>query len=174
MQWELQQRKQLSSQCRKLESEKEQVANQIVSKQERLEKLAPQLKSILEVTKPLQEQLGMQADQIRQEHQLAHLLPNPLYLLYAKVDAYSQVFDKNIIVHILGEEEDAKQLKKEDAVSQISTVDSEESDQEDANEVSHNITNINKKKIHLNFPGKIRETKTPPQKIISSYRLKRN
>lgn len=106
-----------------------------MSKQERLEKLAPQLKSILEVTKPLQEQLGMQADQIRLEHQLAHLLPNPLYLLYAKVDAYSQVFDKSIIVHILGEEEDAKQLKKDDAMSQISTLDSEESDQEEANEV---------------------------------------
>lgn len=92
LQFELQQRKQLASQCRKLETEKEQVAAQIISKQERLEKLAPQLNSILEVTKPLQEQLGMTSNKVREEHQLAFLLPNPLYLLYAKVDAYIQVY----------------------------------------------------------------------------------
>lgn len=94
MEWELQQRKELASQCRKLEIEKENVGAQIISKQERLEKLAPQLKNILEATKPLQEQLGMLADKVREEHQLAYLLPNPLYLLYAKVDAYSQVFGR--------------------------------------------------------------------------------
>lgn len=97
LEWELQQRKQLASQCRQLESEKEKVASEIVSKQERLDKLAPQLSHILDVIKPLQEHLGLPNDMTRQEHQLAHLLPNPLYLLYAKVDAYTQVYGTYVV-----------------------------------------------------------------------------
>lgn len=94
LEWELQQRKELASQCHQLETEKEKVKTEIVNKQERLEKLSPQLNEILNVIKPLQQHLGLPNDTTRQEHQLAHLLPNPLYLLYAKVDAYTQVYGK--------------------------------------------------------------------------------
>jgi THO complex subunit 5 len=49
LEWELEQRKQLAVLCQKLQAEKETVAKEIQSKQERLENLTPRLKSILEV-----------------------------------------------------------------------------------------------------------------------------
>lgn len=133
LEWELQQRKELASQCHKLETEKQKVADEIINKQERLDKLGPQLTHILEIVKPLQEHLGLSNHMVRQDHHLAHLLPNPLYLLYAKVDAYTQVYDKNTTVHILGEEEEAKQLKEESTLQSFSA--DSESDAEDVTEV---------------------------------------
>lgn len=151
----MQQRKELSSQCQKFESEKQKVANEIISKQDRLDKLAPQLTHILEIIKPLQEHLGLPNEMSRQDHHLAHLLPNPLYLLYAKVDAYCQVYDKNTSVHILGEEDEAKQLKESNADY---SADSDDSDPEDVTEVNkfflHLLTHIsNLVFVNLNVLG---------------------
>ncbi|GLV32133.1 thoc5 [Carabus blaptoides fortunei] len=164
LEWELQQRKELASQCRKLETEKENVGSQIVSKQERLEKLAPQLKNILDATKPLQEQFGMVADKVREEHHLAYLLPNPLYLLYAKVGAYSQVYDKNAKVHILGQEEEARQLKKDD-IDEDSTGDSD-SDQD----VSEDLPD-RQKRHHRKSSRVIEPMDAKRDKLLASHPL---
>lgn len=67
---------------------------EIVELKSRLEGLAPRLAAVLEATKPLQEHLGLPIDKTRQEHKLALLLPDPLYLLYANVDAYKNVYSK--------------------------------------------------------------------------------
>lgn len=66
----------------------------IVKLKNRLEGLAPRLAAVLEATKPLQEHLGLPIDKIRAEHKLASLLSDPLYLLYANVDAYKSVYSK--------------------------------------------------------------------------------
>ena len=49
LEWELTQRKQLAVQCDSLSDSKKSVATSIESKQSRLDNLAPQLRSILEV-----------------------------------------------------------------------------------------------------------------------------
>lgn len=66
---------------------------------DRLEGLAPRLHAVLEATKPLQEHLGLPIDKTRAEHKLALLLPDPLYLLYANIDAYKNVYSKLIITN---------------------------------------------------------------------------
>lgn len=112
------QRKQLAALCDELTENKKVVASNIEMKQTRLDNLAPQLRSILEVkglviclyitrrtnvkeiwvfidfqaSKPLQESLGLPLDKIRQEHQKASLLPSPLYVLYAKASAYRDAY----------------------------------------------------------------------------------
>lgn len=45
-----------------------------------------------QVSKPLQESLGLPLDKIRQEHQKASLLASPLYVLYAKASAYRDAY----------------------------------------------------------------------------------
>lgn len=66
----------------------------IIKLKNRLEGLAPRLAAVLDAAKPLQEHLGLPFDKIRAEHKLASLLSDPLYLLYANVDAYISVYSK--------------------------------------------------------------------------------
>lgn len=115
------QRKQLAALCDELTESKKAVATSIDTKQTRLDNLAPQLRSILEVavyyfskffsfvsvyiqlgnlifyiflqsSKPLQESLGLPLDKIRHEHQKASLLASALYVLYAKASAYRDAY----------------------------------------------------------------------------------
>lgn len=109
------QRKQLAALCDELTESKKAVTVDMESKQTRLDNLAPQLLTILEVilfyiliyfhsiiyvfiniftqaSKPLQESLGLPLDKVRQEHQKAALLASPLYVLYAKATAYRDAY----------------------------------------------------------------------------------
>ena len=43
-----------------------------------------------QVTKPLQDYLGLPLDKIRRQHQAAYHLPKPLYVLYVQADAYRE------------------------------------------------------------------------------------
>lgn len=70
------------------------ILTDIVEKKNRLDGLGPRLAAVLEATKPLQEHLGLPIDKIQQEHKLATLLPDPLYLLYANTDAFNQVYSR--------------------------------------------------------------------------------
>ena len=49
LEWEFEQRKRLSEQCRSLEQNREKASNEIGQKQKQLESLLPRLTSILEV-----------------------------------------------------------------------------------------------------------------------------
>lgn len=73
----------------------------IIKLKNRLEGLAPRLAAVLEATKPLQEHLGLPIDKIREEHKLASLLSDPLYLLYANVDAYKCVYSNRKFVQLI-------------------------------------------------------------------------
>lgn len=114
LEWELMQRKQLAALCDELTDSKKGVAASIESKQTRLDNLAPQLRTILETSKPLQESLGLPLDKIRQEHQKAALLASPLYVLYAKSAAYRDAYDSSLLVSIEGDDDDAKRVNSQD------------------------------------------------------------
>ncbi|OAD59358.1 THO complex subunit 5 like protein [Eufriesea mexicana] len=142
LEWELTQRKQLAALCDELTENKKAVASSIELKQTRLDNLAPQLRSILEASKPLQESLGLLLDKIRQEHHKATLLASPLYVLYAKASAYRDAYDNSIVVKVEGDEEEAKRANNQDGL--------QESDS-DAENVSENIieeTPVHKKRHH--------------------------
>ncbi|XP_043589359.1 THO complex subunit 5 homolog [Bombus pyrosoma] len=142
LEWELTQRKQLAALCDELTENKKAVALSIESKQTRLDNLAPQLRTILEASKPLQESLGLLLDKVRQEHHKATLLASPLYVLYAKASAYRDAYDNSIIVKVEGDEEEAKRANNQDGL--------QESDS-DAETVSENVTEetpVHKKRHH--------------------------
>lgn len=116
LEWELTQRKQLSSLCDELSESKKGVASNIESKQLRLDNLAPQLRTILDASKPLQDSLGLALDKIHHEHQKAGLLPSPLYVLYAKTTAYRDAYDVQLSVNVLGDEDEAKRINNQEGV----------------------------------------------------------
>ncbi|KAK1123300.1 hypothetical protein K0M31_008920 [Melipona bicolor] len=155
LEWELTQRKQLAALCDELTENKKAVALSIESKQTRLDNLAPQLHSILEASKPLQESLGLLLDKVRQEHHKAALLASPLYVLYAKASAYRDAYDNSIIVKVEGDEEEAKRANNQDGL--------QESDS-DAETVSENVieeTPVHKKRHHrLSKEARQEEKKT--------------
>lgn len=50
LEWEFEQRKRLSEQCRSIDRKRENITNEITKKQKHLENLFPRLNAILEVT----------------------------------------------------------------------------------------------------------------------------
>ncbi|KAJ8313100.1 hypothetical protein KUTeg_010473 [Tegillarca granosa] len=91
--WELEQRIQLDQQLVESKANKEQLEKEIKTKEEYLENLQPKLGAILQSTKPVQEYLDMPFDQIREQHQTACHLPEPLYVLYMQTSAYKDACD---------------------------------------------------------------------------------
>ncbi|XP_058120526.1 THO complex subunit 5 homolog [Anopheles ziemanni] len=111
LEWELQQRKELDAQLKKLQTLKDAVQKDIVSKTERLESLGPRLRELLVATRPLQEALEMPIESGWEILKTVRLLSQPLYLLYANVSAYGEACDNLISATIQGDEEEAKQLE---------------------------------------------------------------
>ncbi|XP_076244941.1 THO complex subunit 5 [Calliopsis andreniformis] len=142
LEWELTQRKQLAALCDELTESKKAVASSIESKQSRLDNLAPQLHSILEASKPLQESLGLPLDKVRQEHYKATLLASPLYILYAKASAYRDAYDNTIVVKVEGDEEEAKRANNQDGLQES------DSDPETLSENIVEETHVHKKRHH--------------------------
>ncbi|XP_037077572.1 THO complex subunit 5 homolog [Pollicipes pollicipes] len=125
--WELEQRRGLAADCRQLDGDKKRISQRIGEQRRRLADLAPQLATILESTRPLQQELALPLDRRRQQHRLAALLPRPLYLLYVQVAAYGEACDAAVSATICGNEEEACSLKQAD---QRDAVDESDSDQE--------------------------------------------
>ncbi|KYM92646.1 THO complex subunit 5 like protein [Atta colombica] len=142
LEWELTQRKQLAALCDELTESKKAVASSIETKQTRLDNLAPQLRSILDASKPLQESLGLPLDKIRQEHQKASLLASPLYVLYAKASAYRDAYDSTLLVKVEGDEDEAKRANNHDGL--------QESDSDPENQLESIVeeTPVHKKRHH--------------------------
>ncbi|XP_063974378.1 THO complex subunit 5 homolog isoform X2 [Diachasmimorpha longicaudata] len=140
LEWELTQRKQLSSLCDELSKSKKAVAASISTKQSRLDNLVPQLRSILEASKPLQESLGLPLDKIHQEHQKAFLLPTPLYVLYLKATAYRDAYDCQLIVSVEGDEDEAKRINSQEGIN--------DSDSDQAEEALPEEAPVHKKRHH--------------------------
>lgn len=147
LEWELQQRKQLSSLYKELTISKENITKEITSKTERLDSLAPCLEALLKATRPLQTALNMNIEKEWEIQKSARLLPYPLYLVYANLSAYSEACMPKLNVIIEGDEEEAKQLLDIDEKKEKRTEEEEENiDQQ--SDTEENEVNENRKKHH--------------------------
>lgn len=139
LEWELQQRKQLSIMCNELQMAKEKVAEEIESKTNRLDSLIPCLESLLKATRPLQDALEINIEKEWAVQKVANLLPRPLYVVYMNLSAYAEISDQLVTTVINGDEDEAKMLesmdkpseKVNDEVCQDSDID--DNDQENVN-----------------------------------------
>ncbi|XP_062560482.1 THO complex subunit 5 homolog A [Armigeres subalbatus] len=111
LEWELQQRKELDAHCKELQASKAKIAEEIVSKTERLDSLAPRLKDLLTATRPLQEALDMPIEKGWEIQKTVRLLVQPLYMLYANVTAYGEACDPLLVTSVQGDEEEARQIE---------------------------------------------------------------
>lgn len=100
LEFELQQRKEYARQCKELEKNKEDIAQKIVTVRENLDSLEPCLVNVLKATRPIQKILDMPFEVEWEIQKIVRLLPQPLYMAYTKLCAYSEVIDKNLAVSI--------------------------------------------------------------------------
>ncbi|XP_067933628.1 THO complex subunit 5 homolog A-like [Watersipora subatra] len=107
LQWEMEQRKQLSKQ---LEESRELIGKsqaEIESRERQMDSLVPKLGKILEATRPVQEFLGMPFEHQREQHQLARYLPQPLYLLHRYLYSVETHGMKGTVKVLIGGDVDA-------------------------------------------------------------------
>ncbi|XP_063707815.1 THO complex subunit 5 homolog, partial [Culicoides brevitarsis] len=158
LEWELEQRKDLDAQCRELISAKKQISKNIITKTERLDSLKPRLKTLLEATRPLQEALDLKIEDQWEIQKCVRLLPNPLYLLYANVVAFSEACDPLITTTINGDEEDARQEiepKNDLDESLAATEETNHDSDNDENEGDVDAESAPKKRHHHNRQSKM-------------------
>lgn len=147
LEWELQQRKELSIMCKELQEAKEKVAQEIESKTTRLNSLIPCLDALLKATRPLQDALEINVEKEWAVQKIASLLPRPLYLVYANFGAYSETCDKFINVTINGDEDEARELDNSERVNtHVTDVASQDSDNEDNDQ--ENVCNYSIKSLN--------------------------
>uniref|UniRef100_A0A8D9DV57 THO complex subunit 5 homolog n=2 Tax=Cacopsylla melanoneura TaxID=428564 RepID=A0A8D9DV57_9HEMI len=154
LEWELKQRKELADQCNQVERENESVAGNINKKRGQLDNLAPLLKQLLSVSKPLIENLSYPENHSgRAQYKLTHLLPEPLYCLFVQTDAYRLAFCPNIEVKIKGKEDDAEQVNK--MLNEAKTsVDSDSDTEEAAGNTRESGTSSSKHRHHHHHHSK--------------------
>lgn len=111
LEFELQQRKEYAKQCKELEKNKDEIAQKIVSVRENLDSLEPCLLNVCKATRPIQKILDMPFEVEWEIQKIVRLLPQPLYMAYTKLSAYSEVVDRKLVVTIEGNEEEALQLE---------------------------------------------------------------
>ncbi|XP_058462311.1 THO complex subunit 5 homolog [Malaya genurostris] len=111
LEWELHQRKELDALCKELHASKAKVAEEIISKTERLDSLAPRLKDLLAATRPLQEALDMPIEKGWEIQKTVRLLVQPLYMMYANVSAYGEACDQYLSTSVQGDEDEARQVE---------------------------------------------------------------
>eukprot|EP00092_Neocalanus_flemingeri_P094704 GFUD01120435.1.p1 GENE.GFUD01120435.1~~GFUD01120435.1.p1 ORF type:complete len:711 (+),score=250.43 GFUD01120435.1:40-2172(+) len=112
LQWELARRRELGEEAEQRESERDRLDGVIRSKDDKLRELGPQLASILSSTVPVQDYLGMPLSDRREQLSLARLLPSPLYILYTQCQAYSEACDKEVLVRVKGDGEEARMFRE--------------------------------------------------------------
>lgn len=161
LEFELQQRKEYAKQCKELEKSKEEVAQKIVTVRENLDSLEPCLLNVCKATRPIQKILDMPFELEWEIQKIVRLLPQPLYMAYTKLCAYSEVIDKNLVVSVDGNEEEAQQLEIERKQSNEDTVDdnedSENEPEENDFEESDNRRKIQRRQSRLESLNQKRE-----------------
>lgn len=146
LEWELEQRKQLSAKLTETKSNKEKISNDIQSKQDYLDTLQPKLSSILQATRPVQDYLNMPYDAIKEEHQKAQHLPMPLYILYMQTSAYNEACDKQLKISIQGDVDAARSLKST-SIFPVELEDDSDSDAEENEKTKRRRKTIESRKV---------------------------
>lgn len=129
--WELEQRKRLAEKYKESQATKEKIQKGIEVKKEHLRSLQPGLNAIMQASLPVQEYLSMPFEQTQKQTEIARHLPPPLYVLFVQANAYGQACDKNLIVSISGDVDEAKALSKPPDDSQDDESDSDAEEEQE-------------------------------------------
>lgn len=129
--WELEQRKRLAVKYKELQATKEKIQKTIEVKKEHLTSLQPGLNAIMQASLPVQQYLAMPFEQIQKQTEVARHLPPPLYVLFVQASAYGQACDKNLIISISGDVDEAKALSKPPDDSQDDESDSDAEEEQE-------------------------------------------
>ncbi|CAA7041652.1 unnamed protein product [Microthlaspi erraticum] len=120
--FELHQRKELCKQRARLEQQKKSLLETIAERKKFLTSLPLHLKSLKKASLPVQSQLGIHHTKKLKQHNLAELLPPPLYVIYSQLLAQKEAFEESIELEVVGSLKDAQayarqQSKKDTGVS---------------------------------------------------------
>ncbi|XP_010494255.1 PREDICTED: THO complex subunit 5B-like [Camelina sativa] len=118
--FELHQRKELCKQRARLEQKKKSLLETIAERKKFLSSLPLHLKTLKKASLPVQNQLDIQHTKKLKQHNLAELLPPPLYVLYSQLLAQKEAFEESIDLEVVGSLKDAQayarqQSKKKDS-----------------------------------------------------------
>ncbi|KAL3634213.1 hypothetical protein CASFOL_021267 [Castilleja foliolosa] len=111
--FELFQRKELCTLREKLELQKKALQETIANRKKFLTSLPSHLKALKKASLPVQNQLGVQHTKKLKQHQLAELLPPPLYVIYSQLLAQKEAFGENIELEITGSIKDAQAFARQ-------------------------------------------------------------
>lgn len=113
--FELFQRKELCKQREELEQRKKNLQETIANRKKFISSLPSHLKALKKASLPVQQQLGILHTKRTKQHQLAELLPAPLYILYSQLLAQKEAFDESIDLEIVGSTKDAQMFARQQA-----------------------------------------------------------
>ncbi|KAL0366192.1 UNVERIFIED_CONTAM: THO complex subunitB [Sesamum radiatum] len=111
------QRKELCKLREKLELQKKALQETIANRKKFLSSLPSQLKALKKASLPVQHQLGVPQTKKLMQHQLAELLPPPLFVIYSQLFAQKESFGENIELDITGNVKDAQAFARQQAMS---------------------------------------------------------
>ncbi|THD28688.1 putative THO complex subunit [Fasciola hepatica] len=157
--WELDQRKNWSASCQKLMQSVESVSQEISQKRKYLASFAPKLKELVDNTLVIQKLMDLPFSKEEEQHQLAFLLPTPLYILYTHLKSYLSTMDypPQTSVEIEGDGELAKAVNQAAAATSALGIDlspdAEESDMDDVAEEKKRKTKRRKGDVSSHPPS---------------------
>ncbi|BBN18525.1 THO complex subunit 5 [Marchantia polymorpha subsp. ruderalis] len=111
--FELHQRKELCKHQEVLEARKKMLQESIANRRKFLSSLPGHLKALKKASLPVQQQLGILHTKRVKQHQLAELLPPPLYILYSQLLSQKEAFGENIELEIVGSAKDAQMIARQ-------------------------------------------------------------
>ncbi|KAG7024259.1 THO complex subunit 5B [Cucurbita argyrosperma subsp. argyrosperma] len=113
--FELFQRKELRKRRDELEQHKKSLLEVIANRKKFMSSLPSHLKSLKKASLPVQNQLGILQTKKLKQHQLAELLPPPLYVIYSQFLAQKEAFNESIELEIVGIVKDAQAFARHQA-----------------------------------------------------------
>ncbi|CAL9217895.1 unnamed protein product [Arabidopsis halleri] len=113
--FELHQRKELCKLRARLEQQKKCLLETNAEQNKFLSSLPVHLKSLKKASLPVQSQLSLQNQKKLKYHNLAELLPPPLYVIYSQFMAQKEAFEENIDVEVSGSLMDAQSYARQQA-----------------------------------------------------------
>ena len=98
-----------------MEQQKKILQDTIANRKKFLSSLPSHLKSLKKASLPVQNQLGILHTKKLKLHQLAELLPPPLYVIYSQLLAHKEAFGESIDLEIAGSLKDAHTFARQQA-----------------------------------------------------------
>ncbi|CAA7024544.1 unnamed protein product [Microthlaspi erraticum] len=126
--FELHQRKELCKLRAKLEQQKKFLLETNAERSKFLSSLPLHLKSLKKASLPVHSQLSLPNPKKIKYHNLAELLPPPLYVIYSQFMAQKEAFEENIDVEVSGSLKDAQTYAKQQAEQRLDDNDEDDDD----------------------------------------------